>query len=708
MRHEGNGTDAVPAVQSPDTPADKPREYALKRNYPVGVLVLEPSKEAAEALVNGLRRTGLRLRPRWVNRPGMLAEFLRAQPWDLLLAGLDEPVVPPAQVVEVVRRCDCDLAIVGLTANNDGDNPREDALRAGFHDVVPLAPVALLEHAVSRELESLDQRRLVRSLKTGLQASTRTLRELIHTSERALAVVHGGQILQANATWMELMAVSPGEDPRGRPFSDYVAAEDREAFSRLLAEQAEAPNPMVEIELIGLRADGEIIPLFLDIVPGIFEERAGLLVTARGPAPAATPAAPQEIAAAVDGHRRSLVQAIDADLGANAGGVLACIQIENQQKLDEVLGLAGSDRLAEDLLQRIRGHVTPDAVVARVSDDTFGIYLRQAGIREGHEQADRIAAAISRDVIRIDEHAVRAACLIGVAPAAEHAGGMAVLEAAYTACRAPAVAGAGVNQAAGYETAMRYEEIAEDLVAAMSDGRLSLVFQPIVRLRGEPIDLYEVFIRLRDRQGAAVPTRAVISAARQQNLDADLDLWVIRRAVAILETRRQQGRDTHLFVKLSDQCMDHIETPLTITRELKARNVPPRNLIVELSETAASGNLNKSSAFVQSLQEIGCSTALDHFGLSLSAFQLLEDVPAAYLKLDASLVNRLAEDADAYKQVAEICRRANDLGKHTIASYLDNPQCLPKLYEAGVDFAQGYYIQEPGETMDFEFSILVE
>ena len=154
--------------------------------------------------------------------------------------------------------------------------------------------------------------------------------------------------------------------------------------------------------------------------------------------------------------------------------------------------------------------------------------------------------------------------------------------------------------------------------------------------------------------------------------------------------------------------MDDIKIPLTITRELKSRNVSPQNLIVELSETAASGNLKKASAFVQSLQKIGCSTALDHFGLSLSAFQLLEDVPAAYLKLDASLVNRLSEDTDAYNQAAEICARARDLGKHTIASYLDNPQSLPKLYQAGVEFAQGYYIQEPNEAMDFEFSILVE
>ncbi|HEX9584166.1 MAG TPA: EAL domain-containing protein, partial [Gammaproteobacteria bacterium] len=247
-----------------------------------------------------------------------------------------------------------------------------------------------------------------------------------------------------------------------------------------------------------------------------------------------------------------------------------------------------------------------------------------------------------------------------------------------------------------------------DLADAMSDGRLSMVFQPIVCLRSEPIELYEVFIRLVDRRGAVVPSRAVIAAARQKNLDIDLDLWVIERAIRIIESRAGQGRNTHLFINLSERCMDDIRIPLRISRELKARNVPARNLIIQLSEIAASGNLNKSHAFVESLHKIGCSTALDHFGLSLSAFQLLEDVSVEYLKLDESIVNRVAEDAEAYSQVAEICRRARKLEKQTIASYLDNPRSLSKLFDAGVDFVQGYYIHEPSDSMDFEFSILLE
>jgi PAS domain S-box-containing protein len=681
----------------------------LRRNYPVGALVLEKSRDAAEVLVNALRRTGLSLRPRWVNRPGMLAELLRGQRWDLLLVGLGDPVDSPAQVLDVVRRSESDVALIGIVGTLGNDMSIEEALRAGFHDVVSLDRDSRLQHVVTRELESLEQRRQVRRLNARVKASTRTLRELIRASERPMAVVHGGQILEANLVWMDLMGISPGEDLRGRPISDYVAEEDRDAFSRVLAEQARAPDPVVEIDLMGLRADGESIPLSLDIVSGTFEERAGLLITVREPAPVVSAQGRPEPGAVARDRRASLLQVVDAARKEAAGGALACILIENQQKLGEVLGLAGRDRLAGVLLERIREQAGSEAVVDRIGDDTYGIFIPGIDMPEMRDKSLQIASAISRAVVGIGKHSVRPACLAGAAPVSgAYPGGMAVLEAAYADCRRPVMPRPAPPRALSRETAMRYEELAGDLADAMSDGRLSMVFQPIVCLRSEPIELYEVFIRLVDRRGGAVPSRAVIAAARQKDLDIDLDLWVIERAIRIIESRAGQGRNTHLFINLSERCMDDIRIPLRISRELKARNVPARNLIIQLSEIAASGNLNKSHAFVESLHKIGCSTALDHFGLSLSAFQLLEDVSVEYLKLDESIVNRVAEDAEAYSQVAEICRRARKLEKQTIASYLDNPRSLSKLFDAGVDFVQGYYIHEPSDSMDFEFSILLE
>jgi len=660
-------------------------------------------------LVNALRRTGLSLRPRWVNRPGMLAELLRGQRWDLLLVGLGDPVDSLAQVLDVVRRSESDLALIGIVGTLGNDMSTEEALRAGFHDVVSLDQDSRLQHVVTRELESLEQRRQVRRLNARVKASTRTLRELIRASERPMAVVHDGQILQANLVWMDLMGISPGEDLRGRPISDYVAEEDRDAFSRVLAEQARAPDPVVEIDLMGLRADGETIPLSLDIVSGTFEERAGLLITVREPAPVASAQGRPEPGAVARDRRASLLQVVDAARKEEAGGALACILIENQQKLGEVLGLAGRDRLAEVLLERIREQAGREAVVDRIGDDTYGIFIPGIDMPEMRDKSLQIASAISRALVGIGKHSVRPACLAGAAPVSgAYPGGMAVLEAAYADCRRPVMPRSAPPLALSRETAMRYEALADDLADAMSDGRLSMVFQPIVCLRSEPIELYEVFIRLVDRRGAVVPSRAVIAAARQKNLDIDLDLWVIERAIRIIESRLGQGRNTHLFINLSDQCMDDIRIPLRISRELKARNVPARNLIIQLSEISASGNLNKSHAFVESLHKIGCSTALDHFGLSLSAFQLLEDVSVEYLKLDESIVNRVAEDAEAYSQVTEICRRARKLEKQTIASYLDNPRSLSKLFDAGVDFVQGYYIHEPSDSMDFEFSILLE
>jgi EAL domain-containing protein (putative c-di-GMP-specific phosphodiesterase class I) len=102
-----------------------------------------------------------------------------------------------------------------------------------------------------------------------------------------------------------------------------------------------------------------------------------------------------------------------------------------------------------------------------------------------------------------------------------------------------------------------------------------------------------------------------------------------------------------------------------------------------------------------------CESALEHFGVTRSPFRLIEQVPVDYLTVDSSVVNRIALERTALERLTGIAQRARAMDKHTVAEYVEDARSVALLYDTGVEFVQGYYIQPPAESMSFEFSLAV-
>jgi EAL domain-containing protein (putative c-di-GMP-specific phosphodiesterase class I) len=86
---------------------------------------------------------------------------------------------------------------------------------------------------------------------------------------------------------------------------------------------------------------------------------------------------------------------------------------------------------------------------------------------------------------------------------------------------------------------------------------------------------------------------------------------------------------------------------------------------------------------------------------------LLEHIPVDYLTVDASIVNQVREDKKAIERITSISTRARSLGKFSCAEYVEDAASVGLLYDAGIDFVQGFYIQPPSPALDFEFSMMV-
>ena len=108
-----------------------------------------------------------------------------------------------------------------------------------------------------------------------------------------------------------------------------------------------------------------------------------------------------------------------------------------------------------------------------------------------------------------------------------------------------------------------------------------------------------------------------------------VDEWTVENAIASLAQQIEDGRDTHLFVKLSEQALGDEQMLLSVGKKLRAAQLPGNHLILQVSEAAAVSQVRSVKAFIKGLRELHCLAALEDFGTGLNSLNTLKslDVP---------------------------------------------------------------------------------
>lgn len=219
--------------------------------------------------------------------------------------------------------------------------------------------------------------------------------------------------------------------------------------------------------------------------------------------------------------------------------------------------------------------------------------------------------------------------------------------------------------------------------------------QPMLDLRTGKVTQYELLLRAVEVNGELVLPGVFLDIAERSGLIQEIDRWVVRRAIRMLGEHRATGEPLTLSVNLSGRAFADRDLLSIIQTELRAASVDPASLILEVTETAAITNMDDAQRFVRTLKAIGCGFALDDFGVGFSSFSHLKYLPVDYLKIDGSFIRDLPRNPVDQQLVQAIVNVARELGKQTIAEFVNDDETIRLLTEYGVDFAQGYHIGVP-------------
>jgi EAL domain-containing protein (putative c-di-GMP-specific phosphodiesterase class I) len=235
---------------------------------------------------------------------------------------------------------------------------------------------------------------------------------------------------------------------------------------------------------------------------------------------------------------------------------------------------------------------------------------------------------------------------------------------------------------------------------AIDEDRFHLCFQPIVPVEGGggEGEHYELLLRMRDEEGRSVRPGSFLPAAERYDLAGKIDRWVIRTAFEWLTCHREHLERLYLCeINLSGHSLGDTDFLKLLIRQFDESNIPPEKICFEVTETAAIANLTNATQFMQTLRGLGCRFALDDFGIGLSSFAYLKNLPVDFLKIDGVFVKGIFEDPIDLAVVKSINEIGQAMGKRTIAEFVENESILEKLRlgEIGVDYAQGYGIGRP-------------
>lgn len=677
----------------------------------IRLLILEDSQNEAERLVSLFRNAGQATRVHRLTSSDDLAEALK-QIWDLLISAPQSENLDPSEAISAIRRQAKDIPIIQLTAGNDAE-AITDALMLGAQDALPQGEDEWLLLVANRELANLEERRARRSAEVALREAEKRCQLLLDSSVDAIAYVHDGMHIYANRAYLELFGYDDVEDLEGMPMIDLIGSADQSRFKTFL-KNYQTLEGSAELACGGVRADGEALKMRMGFSPAAYDGEPCIQVVIRAESDSAELQKLREISSQdpVTGllNRNSFVEVMDTavERAVNAGqsATLAYIRIDRFAALQADIGLTDSDQLLSQLATLLRGHFPSDTQLARFADDVFTVLQPGVIPQQAEAELRALLGKVEGHLLDVGGRTVQVTLSIGVAGLDEKtAKAQDAIERAHR-CADELSDGNALkiyNPADELAAAANRGDIAAMLKQALENNSFRLLFQPIISLRGDNFEHYEVLLRLLDPQGAEVPPNEFLSAASEAGLASKIDRWVILNSIKLLAEHRAKGHSTRLFLHLSAASIQDASLLPWLGVVLKASRLPGDSLAFEFGEADAVAYLKPAKALAQGLSGLGCRIALAQFGCVLNPFNTLKHLDAEFIKVDGSYTQDLScqENQEALKTLlAEL----HEQRKQSIVPFVESATVLATLWQAGVSYIQGHYLQGPSQSMDYDFS----
>ncbi|TJY61087.1 EAL domain-containing protein [Sinimarinibacterium sp. CAU 1509] len=666
------------------------------------VLVVAASESVAKRIESYLRNAGHPIRCAWLTDLEDTDEALRGGAADLLICAENLSSASVRDVIELAGRLSPDLPV--LVLNQDFTTEETvAALAAGARDQVSdedLRHLRHLELVVLREFAMHRQLRELRSVRQRLDAFESRHRELVAGTNDAVAHIQEGIVAQVNPAFAQLLGYKPDE-LIALPLMDLVIADHHPKVKEHLKLLQRGKNDGKPLECSLQHRDGHRIAisarLSLSQIDG--EQLIEMLIRADAGSPNVSDAAQPKWNGRLE-FFEGLAASI-AGAGQQKGQRAALLFIvDDFSGVETRMGLHDAEQAVEQSLDWIKTQLSSSDLLFRFSTHEIAAIVTRPNIGDIQQLGERVVSEVGRQIFNTSGHEGHLSLTVAAYPfsGSEESGAL-VAELVRDARKLSASGGKRfANLGPTAKSSLEEREGARKAAMvkkALDDNRLKLAYQSIASLEGDTRQHFDVLVRVIDENGKELHASEFIQAAEKFGLMKAIDRWVTARAFKVQAKRDNAQEASSLFIKISQDTLRDAEAFAEwVGEQVKERPLRPGELVFEFQEVVLQSHVRKAKQLTQALIGHGAQIAIEHFGVGSNSAQIIEHIPMQFLKFHHSFTANFNDKVTSQK-MTELMEQAKQKGIKIIVSHVEDANVMARLWQMGVNFIQGYHVQEP-------------
>jgi len=397
----------------------------------------------------------------------------------------------------------------------------------------------------------------------------------------------------------------------------------------------------------------------------------------------------------------STLRTMLSDPDAERAAAVLLLDLDRFRDVNDALGHDIGDQLLQVVAQRLRELVPAGATVGRLGGDEFAVLLPAAA--DAQMAAFAVATAIAnalRTPVQLPDVTISTEGTIGVAIATAGQTQTDLMRQADTAMYAAKDSGVQVvTYTAELERGGAERlSLVTDLRAALDRQDLEVYYQPQADLAQNTVTSVEALVRWTHPTLGPVEPADFIPLAESTGLIDLLTRTVLTKALQDCRLWRDEGHEIAVAVNVSARNVNDACLPDMVAAALKTAGVPPRALILEITESSIMGDPVRTLPTLSRLAALGVALSIDDFGTGYSSLSYLQRLPVRELKIDLGFVQGMARESNPRASevlVRDMIGLGHSLDLRVVAEGVDSAWLLKKLRELDCDLAQGFYLSRP-------------
>jgi diguanylate cyclase (GGDEF)-like protein len=395
---------------------------------------------------------------------------------------------------------------------------------------------------------------------------------------------------------------------------------------------------------------------------------------------------------------QSLEQSLLYSLQYKISGSYLVVAIDHLDMMNITYGASAVNELICQIAADLKAFVRPTDVVGRISGNTYGVVVEHCDEEEIMTFAQKLSDHIQRKAFPTSAGVIYSTVSIGTVTFPSQGETMAdILARADTALAQGKKQGSNAlvhyNPHNSQEVSQRHDmKLRGEVHHALVNDQLLLYYQPITDPQ-KNILLYECLCRLKTQTGEIMSAKDFIPVVERFRMTRLFDIRIMEKVVEALIATPTLRLSLNLSrLTLNDSVW--LDRFSGLLRENPS--VAPR-IVVEITETAALPAWENIEGFVGKIKDLGCSIALDDFGVGYTSFIFLKTLPIDLVKIDTAYVKGIHPDSPNMIFVRALMDMARGLGFKILAEGVESESDFQCMKAEGADLFQGYYLGMPQE-----------